>query len=117
MHSHELSRKLGVPHGIEPETEEIHLAHELEENDQTQPSIFEKELLNTPSAPLESFQEPACDDEIFVNGPLAASLDDAPIEKKATSVLDEIKYSSLNDGTIRAEPKVWCILIVGVYRL
>ncbi|KAF7827723.1 ATP-dependent RNA helicase DEAH13 [Senna tora] len=105
-HSHDLSTKLSVPQRIEPETEEIHLAQEIEENDQIQATRSEIELSYTPSSPLEPSQEPTCGDEIVVNnGPLAASLGDVSVEKKATTVLDEIRYSPPTNGGIRAKPK------------
>lgn len=112
-HSHELSTEASVPQKIELETGEIHLTQEVEENDQILPTRYERELLVTPSTPLEYSQEPVCGDENFVNsGPLAASLHDVSVDKRATSVLDEMRYSCPDDGGIRTKPKVWCILFV-----
>ncbi|OIW02210.1 hypothetical protein TanjilG_31959 [Lupinus angustifolius] len=92
------------PCTIESEAEEIHLAHEPEENDIVQPIRAERKLLNT-SVPLESSQEPVCGHEDVNHKSVTEPQPNDSIEKRP----DEIKSSSpifcSNDGIKRTESK------------
>ncbi|MED6184739.1 hypothetical protein PIB30_050412 [Stylosanthes scabra] len=81
-------KKADFPHGIEPETEEIHLAQDVEENGiiEFQLTRTEREVSNTTSLALESSQE-----IIPANESITKPVAKIPIEKQ----LEEIRSTCL----------------------
>lgn len=119
--SHDLSGILDVLHRVEPEAEEIHMEQEAEENDKIQPARFERDLSCEPYLSLGSSQEPACGDKSLKNNePVTTTLSDVSVEEKMTSLLDDKTHcddiGKPIDGSIRAESKVWFLLIVDICR-
>ncbi|KAK7260237.1 hypothetical protein RIF29_26123 [Crotalaria pallida] len=100
-----LPNKLNFSRIIDPETEEIHLAHEAEETDIIRQIRAESKVLNTTSVPLVSSREPVCGNEVVnyasVTKPVALiSIEKRPVEIKSSSPM-----SCSNDGIKSSESK------------
>ena len=106
-HGDDEPKKQDFPHGIEPETEEIHLAQDAEENDiiQLQPIRTEREVLNTTSVPLESSQA-----SVHGYESIAKPLAEISVEKQPDEIRSAPHASCSNDEIKSTKSKVWFLL-------